>query len=363
MTKMDEIEAVLSQSSLYPDLPRKGRMERKADLLDWLERYGEVNGSYNLYGLDVVDFRNPEDFLDNGIFRTQRYKANSSFFPSGSKFVYDYSVLFRDKRLFDSYFARLLPEEEMPVTYGYLVNGLLLSCELGGDSMTIGEFFSRHEGERLAIKQTFGCHGVNLVSCTIGDEKTADGDKLGEFFKGISPVGGSMWIIQKWLQQHPRLSAFNATSINTLRIVSYHTGLDVVISGASLLVGPEGSLINNPEAGNETLFGIGMDGKVSDCAYSFAAATMTPTHHAGETIPFFSEACALVRRAHAMIPEVFSVGWDVVITPDGPLLLEGNDGWSPRALQFPNQRGERSLWGKLLAAREEVYGASQGGAR
>ena len=363
MTKENEIESVLSRPSLYPDLPRKKRGERKADLLNWFERYGEVNASYNLYGLDVVDFRNPDDFLDNGIFKTQRYRANSSFYPNGSQFAYDYSILFRDKRLFDSYFARLLPKKEMPVTYGYLVNGNLLSCEFDGAPMSIEEFCRCHEGEHLAIKQTFGCHGVNLISCRIEDGRTSDGEELEALFRRISPVNGAMWIIQKWLQQHTQLSAFNPTSINTLRIVSYHTGSGVVISGASLLVGPEGSLINNPEAGNEALFGISLDGIVSDYAYSFAAGMRTPTAHAGETIPFFPEACALVERAHAMIPEVFSVGWDVVITPDGPLLLEGNDGWSPRALQFPNQKGERPVWEELLAAREEIFGVPRNDAR
>lgn len=358
MTHEEDIESLLKQPSLYPDLPRKSEDRRKDDLVQWLEKYGEVNRSYNLYGLDVVDFRNPDDFLDNGVFKSQRYKANSSFYPNGSQFAYDYSIVFRDKRLFDAYFARLLPPKEMPTTYAYLVNGQLLGCECDGAPMSIEEFAQRHDGEHLAVKQTFGCHGVNLISCHVEGGRTREGESLRELFEGISPVNGAMWIIQKWLRQHPRLSAFNATSINTLRIVSYHTGTEVVISGASLLVGPEGSLINNPEAGNEMLFGIGLDGTVSESAYSFALGTRVPTSHAGETIPYFAEACALVKRAHALIPEVFSVGWDVVVTLDGPLLLEGNDGWSPRALQFPNQRGERPMWEELLSAREAAFGVS-----
>ena len=79
----------------------------------------------------------------------------------------------------------------------------------------------------------------------------------------------------------------------------------MVISGASLLVGPEGSLINNPEAGNETLFGIALDGTVSESAYSFALGTRVPTSHAGETIPYFAEACALVKRSRFDSGSVF----------------------------------------------------------
>ena len=97
MTHEEDIESLLKQPSLYPDLPRKSEDRRKDDLVQWLEKYGEVNRSYNLYGLDVVDFRNPDDFLDNGVFKSQRYKANSSFYPNGSQFAYDYSIVFRDK--------------------------------------------------------------------------------------------------------------------------------------------------------------------------------------------------------------------------------------------------------------------------
>lgn len=224
--------------------------------------------------------------------------------------------------------------------------------------MSIEEFAQRHDGEHLAVKQTFGCHGVNLISCHVEGGGTREGESLRELFEGISPVNGAMWIIQRWLRQHPQLSAFNATSINTLqyRLLSHWHG-----SGYQRRLpfgGTEGSLINNPEAGNETLFGIGLDGTVSESAYSFALGARVPTSHAGETIPHFAKACALVKRAHALIPEVFSVGWDVVITPGGPLLLEGNDGWSPRALQFPNQRGERPMWEELLSAREAAFGVS-----
>lgn len=358
MNKGQQIESVLAQASLYPDLPRKTEAARRADLVEWLDRFGEVNASYNLYGLDVVDFRSPEDYLDNGVFRTQRYRANSSFYPNGSHFPYDYSIVFRDKRLFDSYFERVLSRECMPTTYAYLMNGKVVACGLDGAELSAAEFAQLHEGEHLAIKQTFGCHGVDLISCYIEDGKTQTGESLQDLFERIAPVNGAMWIIQKWLVQHDRMGLFNQSSINALRIVSYHTGASVTISGASLLVGPKGSLINNPEAGNETLFGISLDGVVSDYAYSFAAGTRVPTRFAGEIIPFFAEACDLVRRAHLMIPEVFSVGWDVVITPEGPLLLEGNDGWSPRALQFPNQRGERPFWNEMLRIREETLGVS-----
>ena len=44
----------------------------------------------------------------------------------------------------------------------------------------------------------------------------------------------------------------------------------------------------------------------------------------GTRVPFFSEALATCRRAHQLICRPPLIGWDVAITADGPVLVEGN---------------------------------------
>jgi hypothetical protein len=51
-------------------------------------------------------------------------------------------------------------------------------------------------------------------------------------------------------------------------------------------------------------------------------------------IPDFDECIGLAKAAHAWIPGLQSVGWDVALTPNGPLLLEGNDDWGCRTAQW-----------------------------
>lgn len=351
----EQIEKIVKQSSMYPELQRKSESVRRNELRNWYQKFNEINVSYNLYGLDVVDFRTPDDFLDNGKFRAERYKANSTWFPYGSAFSYDYSIVMRDKRMFDAYFSRLMPEL-MPVTYGFILNGMFIPSSR---CRSIDRFLQQHDGEKVAVKRTFGCHGDGLMSCRISDGMIDWGSDCGtieQFAKMISSTNGSMWVMQEWLVQHPTLAEFNSSSVNTLRIVSYNTGDHVEVSKVSLLVGPEGSLINNPESGQETLYGISNGGIVSDFAYSFSNCSRTKTINGGKTIPYFSAALDAVRYAHSLIPEVFSVGWDIVVGEKGPLILEGNDGWSPRAIQGPNQAGERGMWDKMLHERELYYG-------
>ena len=44
-------------------------------------------------------------------------------------------------------------------------------------------------------------------------------------------------------------------------------------------------------------------------------------------MPFWKEVLDLCSRAARIIPNLRSVGWDVALTPDGPVIVEGNPDW------------------------------------
>ena len=45
---------------------------------------------------------------------------------------------------------------------------------------------------------------------------------------------------------------------------------------------------------------------------------------AGHTLPLWEEAVAVTLRAHDAEPVSPAIGWDVALTPEGPVLLEAN---------------------------------------
>jgi hypothetical protein len=55
----------------------------------------------------------------------------------------------------------------------------------------------------------------------------------------------------------------------------------------------------------------------------------------GFRLPHWEGVRELALRAHRVFREFPSVGWDVAITPDGPLLLEGNYNWNVVLIQQP----------------------------
>ena len=56
----------------------------------------------------------------------------------------------------------------------------------------------------------------------------------------------------------------------------------------------------------------------------FDTHPITGVRFEGFEIPFFNEAVDLCKRAAMVVPQVQYVGWDVAITPSGPVIIEGN---------------------------------------
>ncbi len=53
----------------------------------------------------------------------------------------------------------------------------------------------------------------------------------------------------------------------------------------------------------------------------------------GQAIPFWQDIVRHSQRAHAELPRLWTIAWDWIVTPDGPMLLEGNAGWDLSVLQ------------------------------
>ena len=60
---------------------------------------------------------------------------------------------------------------------------------------------------------------------------------------------------------------------------------------------------------------------------------------AGFELPPWSGVKELALRAAAAFPWARAIGWDVAMTASGPVLIEGNERWSPSLIQMPAPRG------------------------
>lgn len=71
----------------------------------------------------------------------------------------------------------------------------------------------------------------------------------------------------------------------------------------------------------------------------------------GFTVPFWNESKALLLRAQTTLPQLRTLGWDLAITDDGPVVVEANANYDMDLLQVALRRGLKS---ELLERLERV---------
>lgn len=168
------------------------------------------------------------------------------------------------------------------------------------------------------------------------DFPTAD-----DFYKYITEKG--FGVVEEVMVNHPDIADIYPHSFNTMRIITL-----VDDQGESHIVyvaqkfGNRGRFID--------VYGmhapINLDtGKVEFPFHDGATTTdITYTEHpyTGKSlmeykVPFFEETKRLLLAAAKVIPEVRYVGWDVGVTPKGPVIIEGNDYGAYEYTQLPGQ--------------------------
>ena len=156
-------------------------------------------------------------------------------------------------------------------------------------------------------------------------------------------------LAEEYVIQHPALMALSPSGLNTLRIFTQlHKG-KVDFLGARLRVSVN-SPVDNMAAGNlaapvdeETgrVYGPGVYSDITRSPEALHPVTGIPIENF--QIPFWPETLAMVKEASELHPHNRSIGWDIVITPEGPGLIEGNHDWCKLVWQLPVGRGLKHL--------------------
>lgn len=233
-------------------------------------------------------------------------------------------------------FARFCKSAGLPAA------DVIASCEDGGsvewriDPATLAD--------DLAMKLTDSASGYGFeLARWCGDGWTVDGarfnvDDLSEHLRRKS--AGHSAIVQRRLRNHADMLPLAGRALSTVRIVTATTprsGVSVV--GAAMRMGTGNSPVDNIAAGGLAApvdTHAGRLGLATGKNISLGWFTKHPDSGArieGFKLPHWPAAMELCLAAHRQLLGAPTIGWDVVITQDGPLLLEGNLGWDVELLQ------------------------------
>lgn len=147
-------------------------------------------------------------------------------------------------------------------------------------------------------------------------------------------------IVEGYLMQHPEMSRFSKRAVNTLRVVSVFANDRVNILYAAFRMAGGDAVVDNFHNGGVLALIDLEEGIVMTDAIDLSGKIYETHPATGETIkgfavPYWNEVKALIDKAGRIVDGVGYVGWDIAITEQGPVLIEGNTSPAPNVLQLP----------------------------
>lgn len=130
--------------------------------------------------------------------------------------------------------------------------------------------------------------------------------------------------------QHPELARLCPSSVNTLRMVTLLLDGEPRLLYALIRVGSGKSSVDNISSGGMYTL-IGDDGVLHYPAFCdktsefYEAHPVTGEPFVGFAVPCYPEAVQMCLQAAKVEPRLGYIGWDVAVTPEGPVLVEANN--------------------------------------
>ncbi|GAB1448426.1 hypothetical protein MASR2M44_14350 [Bacteroidota bacterium] len=160
---------------------------------------------------------------------------------------------------------------------------------------------------------------------------------------------------ERFIVQAPEMQVLSPTAVNTVRIFTQlNDEGKVEILGCRLRISVN-SKVDNLAAGN---LAAELDEKtgivIRPAVYSDIRKPNEMRHPItgvailGFQVPFWQETLNLVKQAALLHPQNRSIGWDIAISAEGPVLIEGNHDWCKLLWQLPAGKGLKNELKKYL---------------
>lgn len=325
-----------NQPSYFPEYAS----ERKSSFQIFLEQlwnvleYGFVNDFYYAYGFDIKKFRDKSQYVEYSEFRARRnyYISSSPEVPA--------SVL-RNKWVFGLYAKQI--GLKTPILYA-LVEKNTVYNPIKNERQPFDVFFTTHHKMDCYCKAIGGECGMSVFHLLVEDGVIKLNGEIVSIEDLQVVLGTGQYLLQETVKnQKKEISEIYSLSINTIRLETIrnpHTG-DIEIFPPLLRVGANGNTVDNWAKG-----GLAVEIDAEKCTlgkygwYKVGYGTKTTSHpntgvvFEGHNLPFLNEAIEDAKKFHRCLPGLHSIGWDIAITDDGPVFIEGNDNWELSLVQM-----------------------------
>jgi len=168
-------------------------------------------------------------------------------------------------------YHKIIDNNYLPPVYYRNIEGVSYSGSYGllSGEGSINEYIPC-DTDKIITKTSTGPGGGKSIRLFVrsGSEWISkSGEKLD--FTWLKNTYGKNYLIQQYVVQHPFYSAFNDTSLNTIRLLIYRSVVsnEIVPLQAILRIGNKGSVVDNISSGGVAC-GINADGRLRDYAFN-----------------------------------------------------------------------------------------------
>lgn len=160
--------------------------------------------------------------------------------------------------------------------------------------------------------------------------------------------------LEEVVKQHDELNKLCPTSCNTIRIMTFNNHGNPEILWAGLRIGNGINPVDNFHAGGmgteiDLDTGILKTAAIDKDLNEYVCHPTTKVKFEGFKIPYFEEVKEMVKEACLESDKILVVGWDVAITNNGPIIIEGNRRPGFDLVQVTSKKGRMDIINYVLS--------------
>ena len=166
----------------------------------------------------------------------------------------------------------------------------------------------------------------------------------------------NLLLLEDVVEQHDTLNKLNPSSVNTIRLITLKYNNKVHFITAFLRIGNNNNFVDNTASGGMLTMidlsrGVTLFSAIDKNLKEYDKHPITKEKIKNIRIPYFNETKQMIIELAKNIKEINYIAWDIAITNNGPVLIEGNP-YPGYYYQFPihtpNKIGIIPVFDKIL---------------
>ena len=255
------------------------------------------------YGIGYTDYLK-SDYINLSKEQKKTYVTTKSYYKI-LKYLNnnEYKATMADKVIFNKIFKDYLGREWIDLEVSTLEQ--------------FKEFVKNKENVFAKLPNDFGAHGIRKI--------VVKNENLDALYTELKEKG--LFLIEEEIIQHEELNKLNPFAVNPYRLVTLVKDGKAYLMADALRINIDDDIAVGC---NDAYMRLGEDGKIcsnviDDYANIYTEHPIKKVKFDTVTIPFVKESWELALKAALEVPEVRYVGWDIAITNNGPVIMEGNE--------------------------------------